>query len=143
VFLCLASFVFFPVLYCCKLHLKKSTKDETDEEGLEDQQRIEVYGGLMDNLDLQKLCKRVLIATPMMSMLLRSSLISIATFFTKPDLQVFLIMHCQLAYSSYIAKYSPFEDKLYFKAELLNELSTLVFIYSMLLLTDFIPEKET
>jgi hypothetical protein len=29
--MCLASFVFFPFLYCKKLHLKKVTNDETKE----------------------------------------------------------------------------------------------------------------
>jgi len=53
-------------------------------------------------------------------MFLRFSLIAIATFVSKPDFQVCLIMHCQLAYTIHIAMHSPFEDKLHFKAELLS-----------------------
>jgi len=142
-FFCLASFIFFPVLYCCRLHLKKSTADETHQEGLEDDERIETYGALLVNLDLENIRKNVLIATPMLNMLLRLSLTVIASFLSKPDLQVFLIMLFQLAHTVYIIVQKPFQDNNHYTRELIKDFNTLVFIYAMLLMTDFILRKET
>jgi uncharacterized membrane protein len=74
-FLSIATLIFFPVLYCNRLNFKKITEDdiltddETEKEAADekDKERIEKYGMLLDNLDLERKSKKVVILTFIMS----------------------------------------------------------------------------